>query len=375
MAKKQFRQFSLGDKVTLIFTNETGTVIRILDAESVLVRLTDGDEIPAFNEHLHLIEKEQTISPPPKLVKQNTVPPVVKERQLTKEEAAKKLNEMGLHTYEDTDPDLGLHYAFEPFLKPDGMIEYFLVYFINNSPRSVSFTYETELNGDVVFTMTKTLASRDTIILNDIQLDWFNEKLFLIITGEVKITVNPEGNGPLQFEKVYAPKAKLLHKAPQLLPLLNKIAYSISILSNTSSKKTPENNSLQNSNSSVADPSELKLNMLLGKNKEDNNTPKTVINAEERVIDLHIEKLTSSYKHLSNSAILQIQLTAFEKSLNEAIKRQEKSMVAIHGKGTGKLRTEIFNILRNYPEVVNYANDYHPKYEFGATIITLQYET
>ncbi|OWY24318.1 hypothetical protein BVG80_06100 [Sphingobacteriales bacterium TSM_CSM] len=383
MSKKQFQRFNLGDKVKLIFTEETGSVIRIMDAESVLVRLTDGDEIPVFTEHLQLIESKAALTNkdvPPGKQPPPPPPPTKKEIQQKKEASVKKLMEIGLHTNEDTGPDNGLHLALQPFLKPDGMIDYFLVYFINNSPRPVKFTYETELNDEVVFSITKTLPARDIIILNDIPLDWLNERLLLLTQGEVLPTAAQKEEPdfvPVTFYKSYTPKAKLLHKGTQLMPLLNKQAYAVPVLASTTAKKQPVGNpqeQIQPEPEKYIDPAQLKVNMLLNTDNKEEKHAKTVINAEERVIDLHIEKLQPNYRHLTNSQILQIQLTAFEKSLNDAIKKHEKTMVVIHGKGTGKLRSEIFNLLRNYPQVANFANDFHHKYEFGATIIDFQYE-
>lgn len=161
------------------------------------------------------------------------------------------------------------------------------------------------------------------------------------------------------------------------MPLLNKQAYAVPVLASTTAKKQPVGNpqeQIQPEPEKYIDPAQLKVNMLLNTDNKEEKHAKTVINAEERVIDLHIEKLQPNYRHLTNSQILQIQLTAFEKSLNDAIKKHEKTMVVIHGKGTGKLRSEIFNLLRNYPQVANFANDFHHKYEFGATIIDFQYE-
>jgi len=36
------------------------------------------------------------------------------------------------------------------------------------------------------------------------------------------------------------------------------------------------------------------------------------------------------------------------------------------------LRDAIKNMLRNRPEVVRYKNEYHPKYGYGATEVTLR---
>lgn len=379
MSKKKPMRFNLGDKVKLIFSDETGKVAKIIDAESVMVRLMDGDVIPVFNEHLELLESMETQlksgNPQNKQSGNDKLQlPLSAEKQnKQKEEAAKKMRQMGLHLYEDTGPDLGIHLALQPFYQTSGIIDYFLVHLINNTPRAISFSYTTFLNDEERFSISKTLPSREPIILNDLQFDWLNENLCLEIWGEIK--KHPEDEGPPQlFDRVISPKAKMLRNPPQSVQLLppNTVAYNFVVLNKISLKSETVNPPKE---AVVVDPAELKINMLIS-NKESTNTNynQVTLNAEERVIDLHIEKLQPSYKHLTNSEIINIQLRAFERSLLDAIKNKEKTMVVIHGKGKGKLKTEVFNLLRSYPQAVNYTNDYHHKYEFGATIITFEYD-
>ena len=87
------------------------------------------------------------------------------------------------------------------------------------------------------------------------------------------------------------------------------------------------------------------------------------------VVDLHIEKLTDSWKHLSNFEILTIQLKAFEKFYDLAISHHQPSLIIIHGVGTGKLKDEIHEILKTKKEVKSFVNQYHPSYGYGATEI------
>jgi hypothetical protein len=87
------------------------------------------------------------------------------------------------------------------------------------------------------------------------------------------------------------------------------------------------------------------------------------------VVDLHIEKLSSDWKGLSNYEILDIQLKAFEKYYHLAVVHHFPSMIIIHGVGEGVLRDEIHDILRLKKEVRTFVNQYHPAYGFGATEI------
>jgi hypothetical protein len=88
-------------------------------------------------------------------------------------------------------------------------------------------------------------------------------------------------------------------------------------------------------------------------------------------VDLHIEKLTGEWQHLSNFEILTLQLNIFEKYLELAIAHHQHNLIVIHGVGTGKLKDEIHEILNARREVRSYINQYDPRYGYGATEIFL----
>jgi dsDNA-specific endonuclease/ATPase MutS2 len=91
------------------------------------------------------------------------------------------------------------------------------------------------------------------------------------------------------------------------------------------------------------------------------------------VVDLHIEKLTDSWKHLSNFDILTLQLKTFEKYYDLAVAHHQPEFTVIHGVGAGKLREEIHDILRLKKEVKSFVNQYTDRFGYGATEIYFQY--
>jgi hypothetical protein len=91
------------------------------------------------------------------------------------------------------------------------------------------------------------------------------------------------------------------------------------------------------------------------------------------VIDLHIEKLSDNWKHLTNFEILTIQLKSFEKYYELAVAHRQPSLTVIHGLGTGKLKDEIHEILKTKKEVKSFINQYNANYGYGATEIYFQY--
>jgi hypothetical protein len=95
-------------------------------------------------------------------------------------------------------------------------------------------------------------------------------------------------------------------------------------------------------------------------------------NVDTMEVDLHIESLIESYKHLTNGEILKIQMNRFRNSLEEAISAKVRRIVLIHGVGNGTLKLEIRNELkRNFPEYA-YQDASFKEYGFGATMVYLK---
>ena len=89
-----------------------------------------------------------------------------------------------------------------------------------------------------------------------------------------------------------------------------------------------------------------------------------------REIDLHIEELVDSYKHLTNSQILSIQTERFEREMEHCLSNGIKKLIVIHGVGNGKLKQEILSILKTIDGITYYDAPYK-NYGFGATEILI----
>ena len=88
-------------------------------------------------------------------------------------------------------------------------------------------------------------------------------------------------------------------------------------------------------------------------------------------IDLHIENLIQSCEGLSNFDIVSIQLSSFRKRFNQALVNNEPFLVVIHGVGKGVLRNEIYNYLRQFPDITVGLADVNI-YGMGATEIRIK---
>jgi len=82
-------------------------------------------------------------------------------------------------------------------------------------------------------------------------------------------------------------------------------------------------------------------------------------------VDLHINQLTNSTKHMSNHEMLNLQMDTAKRQLEFAIRKRIQKVVFIHGVGEGTLKAELEYLFGRY-DVKYYDADYQ-KYGLGAT--------
>lgn len=90
----------------------------------------------------------------------------------------------------------------------------------------------------------------------------------------------------------------------------------------------------------------------------------------EGEVDLHIEELLDSWKHMSNGEIVQHQLSVLRERLNEAILEGKHRIVFIHGVGNGTLKKEVRKVISSYPGI-RYEEGHFSVYGAGATLVHL----
>jgi hypothetical protein len=95
-------------------------------------------------------------------------------------------------------------------------------------------------------------------------------------------------------------------------------------------------------------------------------------NQEIDEVDLHIQELVDDYSNLSNTEILDIQMSRFTTALDGGIIAGTRRMVFIHGIGNGRLKHEIKKTLdRKYPKL-RYQDASFKEYGYGATMVIIK---
>ncbi|MBT2558163.1 Smr/MutS family protein [Hymenobacter sp. ISL-91] len=102
--------------------------------------------------------------------------------------------------------------------------------------------------------------------------------------------------------------------------------------------------------------------------------PAKALVAPSHEVDLHLEALQpeGGTEGLSNSAILKLQLEAFEDTLSRALATNMHEIIYIHGSGNGTLRKELHKLLSRNRDIKFFEDSMKEKFGYGATLVRLK---
>jgi hypothetical protein len=337
-------KFEIGDKVTVLQTNEEAEVVEMINDKMVMVEVR-GVKFPAYIDQLdfpyfkRFTEKKiQPLKPPKTFIDQL---PVDKSKANNN-----PLDGCWLRILPVTDND-----EFG-----DEVVESLKIYLVNHTDKGLNFLYKLSYSGKTEFSLSNELPASKDFYLHDIPFENLNDAPFF----EMDFTL-------MQAEKSKAPhyETSLKLKARQVFARMDEIrkkgeasfAYK---LFDKYPKKALEEEKPEYISSGKG-----------GNKLYDAKHSRQHLEPAKYEVDLHIEKLLPEWKHLSNFEILTIQLNTFEKYLDLAIAHHQHNLFVIHGVGTGKLKDEIHEILKARREVRSFINQYEPRYGYGATEIFL----
>ena len=101
--------------------------------------------------------------------------------------------------------------------------------------------------------------------------------------------------------------------------------------------------------------------------------PAAALVAPPHEFDLHLEALRpEGGENLSNTAMLRLQLDAFEDALSRALATNMHEIIFIHGAGNGTLRKEIHRQLSRNKDIKFFEEAQKEKFGYGATLVRLK---
>ena len=335
-------KYTVGDTILLLLTDEEGEVTEIMNEKMVMVNInnvqfpvyTDQIDFPYFK---RFTEKRKAVTKKEKVY----IDQLQKEKKVDKTKVA-------------TGMWLSFLPVFDKDVFDDDVVEKFKMHLLNHTNDTLHFTYQINFKGSPGFDLTNVIHPFSDFYLHDIPFEEMNDAPRF----EFDFTLQPpHKNKAEHFEANFKIKAKTLFNKIEEIRLKNEPSFTVNLFENYPDKIeeiVPDYNYSGG----------LFYNVKRIKEK---------LPPARSVVDLHIEKLTDNYKSLSNFEILTIQLSHFEKYFHSAVVNRQPNLIVIHGVGTGKLRTEIHEILKLKNEVKSFANQYHHDFGFGATEIFFQY--
>jgi len=336
-------KYEVGDTILVLLTQEEGKVVEIMNERMVMIEVK-GVRFPAYMDQIDF-PYFKMFTEKRKVEKKKVYIDTVK-----KEKAVVKIQEgQGVQ--------LSFLPVFDKDVFDDDVVEKFKLYLVNKNTEGYHFTYNLLLNGKSFFELKNTIRPQSDFYLHDVPFEELSDNPRFDFEFELS---EPQKRKAPFYETSLKLKGKQLFKKIEEIQLKNEPGFAYTLFEQYPAKAEEEKvdlSRLGNAGFRVYDAAQARQHM----------------EPARTVVDLHIEKLTDNWKHLSNFDILTLQLKTFEKYYELAVMHHQPALTIIHGIGAGKLRNEIHDILRLKKEVKSFVNQYTDRYGYGATEIYFQY--
>ena len=338
----------MGDNITVLLTNEDGKVTDIIDEKMVMIEVK-GVKFPAYTSQIDF-----------PYFKMFTEKKIVPKKKIFIDDVRKEKPSRKVKTGDGV--LLSFVPVFDKDVFDDDIVEKFKIYLINQNEEGYEFTYNLYFGGENNFQLKNKIEPLSDFYLHDVNFDDISDNPRFEFEFSLAV---PDKRKSDYFEANLKLKGKQLFKKIEELQIKNEASFAYPLFDFYPDKTAEQK----------IDPITLGLNKLgsAGFRIYDSSHAKKHLTSPRSVVDLHIDKLTDSWKHLTPFEILTIQLKAFEKFYDAAVAHYQPSLIVIHGVGEGRLKDEIHHLLKLRKEVSSFVNQHHPLYGYGATEIFFKY--
>lgn len=349
--------FRKGDRVKFLNDVGQGEIVRFQDKNIAIVLNEDGFEIPVLMSELLKIEGEYTFHDKSEDV-QNTTEQA-NDIESTIQETEDDLEEDGLNT----DQKAHVFFALVPENQKDMLNSDLNAYLINDSNFRVLYTIskaEGEFQSLFAYGSLEDNTKVDLGSLKREQLNDFEELSFQLLffrKGNYYLLdpVNKTWNvKPSRFFKQNTfTENDFFHENAFVYEVTDTAVNLADHISDEEINKAKKEKERKES-------------------KKQFKSSKKGSNDSIEEIDLHIQELVDDSENLSNTEILDIQMSRFTTALEGGILSGTRKMVFIHGVGAGRLKHEIQKTLnRKYPKL-RYQDASFKEYGYGATMVMIK---
>ncbi len=207
------------------------------------------------------------------------------------------------------------------------------------------------------------ILSFDTKSLNYLKFDHLNETPLYEATFWEKIA---KGTGPKQQYHLKL-KPKSFFKQKKVDSYTQEVYYVLTLEKMEKTSKTKETESLKNYTLANKEPQPVRENIQVdyqGNIQEKANF--------QTFIDLHIEMIAPDPQSMNSHEKLQYQIFKAREYLEEAVMLGIEKVYLLHGVGKGRLKDELAIMLKSHHDVMNFKNEFHGQYGWGATEVFLK---
>lgn len=342
----------IGDRVKFMNDVGGGIITKVVSKSLVHVENEDGFEIPTLVSELVVVDEDVTMEKKP------TVEQFVRQAKPEKKvEAIEKPKESP--TLIDGNDEPAFYMAFVP----------------ENSRNPLDGTIKLYLINDCNYSVLYHISQFDQLEYKTMEAGELepNTKLLLDSISQVDIAGLPE----YFFQLIqYKEAANRLESPLEASVKLNPVKFykSGSFVQNDFFKEKAMVIKLNKSNmyKAMEALTEKEMKQVV-REKEPARKPKPVIeNTDLLEVDLHIHELIDDTAGLSNKEMLDLQLDQFHKKMEEAIAKQVKKVVFIHGLGNGVLKQEVRRELSHKYKKYVFQDASFQEYGYGATMVILR---
>lgn len=312
--------FKLGDYVRFIDEKREGYITREIDELTVGVTDTDGFEIPVAKSNLTYVQGHHSNAD----TANNAMPA---------QQVDEKFIEDGIYlaVAEDNKASVVAHFTL-----------------VNRTSYQLLLSLKTEKAGIYKGDFAGVIQPKSSVQIYTANLGDLDNWPSFTFQALYFTSANKQPKTPLQLNKRF--KSKDFSGAKNQIAELNKYGWLIRL----------------DEPALVIDAQKLKESFFSVKEEK----PKVGKPAQE--VDLHIEKLRDDHHFLSQSEILDIQLSKFQESLDAAIVHQMPSIIFIHGVGNGTLRHHVHKVISKHPQVRTFMDARKEKFGYGATEVVFR---
>ena len=332
-------KYEIGDKIIVLLSDEEGKVIEIINDKMVLIEVR-GVKFPAYMDQIDFPYYKMFTQK--KIVEKKKIH--IDELRKEKPMAKKKIAD-GVF--------LNFIPIFDKDVFDDDVVEKVKVFLINYNEEEYNFKYNLLFAGNSHFDLSSSVRGLTDFYLHDIIFEDLSDSP--TFDFEFSLFNTDKKKAPF-YERSLKLKGKQLFKKIEETQAKNEPSFSFELFTIYPDKLEEEKvdlSKLGNAGFRLYDATRAREHMPSARS----------------VVDLHIEKLSDNWAHLSNFEILTTQLNAFEKFYELSLLHHQPSLTIIHGVGEGKLRDEIHELLRHKTAVKSFVNQYHHLYGYGATEI------